>query len=223
MEQLVLDLAPFSAQTFANFIPGRNTEALRALIEVCAGRTKSLIYLWGVKGAGKSHLLNAAVSEVLGCGGAARHFEGGCFYDLSRCDLAVADAAETLDEDAQSALFSVYNDRRDSGLPLLIAGSMPPAQMRLRADLRSRLAWGLVFEVHVLSDEEKAAALESRALTRGFRVSREVVQYLLSREQRDLPTLFATLDALDRYSLQTRRAITVATLRELLRQALSRE
>jgi DnaA family protein len=217
MEQLILDLAPFTPPSFDNFIPGKNSEVLHALREICAGRSRDLIYLWGAPGSGKSHLLNAATAEVARRAGSAQHFEGACFYDLSRCDLVVADAAETLDEDAQSALFQLYNDRRDAGLPLLIAGAMPPSQMRLRDDLRSRLAWGLVYEVHVLDDEEKAQALKSHARSRGFRVSQEIVQYLLARGPRDLPTLLATLDSLDRYSLQTRRAVTLTALRELLR------
>lgn len=218
MQQLVLDLAPFVAQTFANFILGRNREALAAVREVCAGGSASCLYLWGAPGAGKSHLLNAAVSEVRTRGGRAEHFEGAKFYELSNCDLVVADRVDDLDEDAQSSLFSLYNDRASVKLPLLIAADTPPSRQRLRDDLRSRLAWGLVYEIHVLSDSEKAEALESHARSRGFEVAGEVVNYLLSREARDLPTLFATLDALDRYSLQTRRAITLPTLRELLRQ-----
>lgn len=217
MEQLILDLAPFTPATFDNFIPGKNGEAVHTLREICAGRSASLVYLWGAPASGKTHLLNAAVTEVSLRGGDAKHFEGAIFYDLSRCDLVVADAIETLDDDAQSALFRLYNDRRDAGLPILIAGDAPPSQMRVRDDLRSRLAWGLVYEIRILSDEEKAQALAARAHARGFRVSTEVVDYLLARGPRDLPTLLATLDALDRYSLQTRRAINVHTLRELLR------
>ena len=218
MQQLILDFAPFTPQTFDNFIPGKNGEPLYALSELCAGRSQQLVYLWGAAGSGKSHLVNAAVTAVLRRGGSAQHFEGAMFYDLARCDLTVADAVETLDEDAQSALFLLYNERREAGRAMLVAGAPPPSSLPLRVDLRTRLAWGLVYEVHVLSDEEKASALESHAKARGFRVSSDIVHYLLARGPRDLPALFATLDALDRYSLETKRAINVHTLRELIRR-----
>ena len=44
----------------------------------------------------------------------------------------------------------------------------------------------------------------------------EVADYLLRHAERDMPSLLALLDALDRYSLASRRAITVPLLRELL-------
>jgi DnaA family protein len=219
MQQLILDLAPFNPQTFGNFIPGKNAEVLHALSALCAGRENQLVYLWGARGSGKSHLLNAAVEATLRRGGGAQHFEGAVFCDLTHCDVVAADAVEALDEDAQSALFLLYNERREAGRATLVAGAMPPAVLPLRDDLRSRLAWGLVYEVRVLSDEEKASALEAHAKARGFRVSSDVVHQLLARGPRDLPTLFATLDALDRYSLETKRAINVNTLRELMRRS----
>jgi DnaA family protein len=43
-----------------------------------------------------------------------------------------------------------------------------------------------------------------------------VCDFLLTRAQRDLPTLLATVDALDRYSLETKRPVTVPLVRELL-------
>jgi DnaA family protein len=43
--------------------------------------------------------------------------------------------------------------------------------------------------------------------------------YLLHHGRRDLPSLLAVLDALDRYSLQTKRQITLPLVREVLQQA----
>ncbi|MGH8622677.1 MAG: HdaA/DnaA family protein, partial [Burkholderiales bacterium] len=68
-------------------------------------------------------------------------------------------------------------------------------------------------------DENKAQALADHAASRGFRLAPEVSDFLLTRSRRDLPTLLATLDALDRYSLETRRPVTVPLARELLHAA----
>jgi DnaA family protein len=86
----------------------------------------------------------------------------------------------------------------------------------LRADVVTRLAWGLVYEVHALTDPEKAQALAAQAAARGFRLQPEAVQYLLTHARRDMRTLIATVDALDRYSLEAKRPVTLALLRELL-------
>ena len=105
---------------------------------------------------------------------------------------------------------------------VLAGAAAPPAQLTLREDLATRLAWGLVFQVHALTDESKAQALAEHAASRGFRLAPEVSDFLLTRARRDLPTLLATLDALDRYSLETRRPVTVPLVRELLLAAENR-
>jgi DnaA family protein len=219
MQQLVLDLAPFAVQTFDSFIRGKNAEVLDAVRGIAHVDSNRFVYVWGAPGSGKTHLLNAAFTAVKARDGSAQHFEGALFYDSARCDLVVADNVQLLDDDAQSALFKLYNARREAGRATLVAGDAPPSRLPLRDDLRTRLAWELVYEVRVLDDEEKAEALHAHAKELGFLIPPDVVNYLLARGPRDLPALFATLNALDRYSLQNRRAITVPTLRDLMSSA----
>jgi len=102
------------------------------------------------------------------------------------------------------------------GVPLLAAGDAPPAQLALRDDLKSRLAWGLVYQLRPLSDADKALHLRAEAARRGLELADEVVWYLLNRLPRDLPRLNATLDLLDRYSLSRQRHITLPLVREAL-------
>jgi DnaA family protein len=87
----------------------------------------------------------------------------------------------------------------------------------MRPDVVTRLGWGLVYQVHGLSDDEKVQALHSHAASRGFRLGTGVAEYLLRHWRRDLPSLLGALDTLDRYSLETKRPITVPLLRETLR------
>jgi DnaA family protein len=88
----------------------------------------------------------------------------------------------------------------------------------LRDDLRTRLGWGLVYQVHGLSDEEKALALSQHAQAKGFVLPPEVTQYLLRHGRRDLPSLMAVLDALDAHSLRLHRAPSVPILKEVMQQ-----
>jgi DnaA-homolog protein len=131
-------------------------------------------------------------------------------------DTAAIDDVDRLGEAGQGALFSLYNRLRESGGVVVAAGPVPPAQLRLRADVVTRLAWGLTFEVHALSDAEKAHALADHAAHRGFGLPPDVFQYLLTHAARDMRTLVALVESLDRYSLETKRAVTVPLLRELL-------
>ena len=193
MRQFALELSPPSEPSLENFVPGANAELLARLREFRSGAFPDVIlYVWGGTGSGKTHLLRAAGREH------------------------TVDDVERLDEAAQIALFNTINEAREAGGRVLAAGNAPPAQLPLREDLKSRLAWGLVYEVKPLTDEERARYLRGEAERRGMRVPAEVIGYLLTHVRRDLPTLTAILDRLDRVSLEQKRQITLPLVRELL-------
>lgn len=197
MKQLLLDIKPLSAPSLDNFVVGRNAEALSSLKN--AANNNTFIYLWGEKGSGKTHLLSAC--QAIG--------------------MRVADDVHLLDNDAQIALFNTYNQLKETGKILICAGSNAPKQMGLRDDLATRLAWGLVYQLHPLSDDEKAAALKQHAAERGMLLPDEVTDYCLRYLRRDLPTLMAVLDALDEWSLVSKKPVTVPMLKKLLQLDLN--
>ncbi len=212
MRQLALDITTPPAPTFDNFVVGRNAEALAHLRAALAGSGERFVYLWGAAGCGRTHLLKAATAD-------ARSKYIACAADSVFDDDAprlAADDVERLGSDAQVALFHCYNELREQGGSLIASGRVPPVQLKLRADLLTRLGWGLVVQVHALNDEEKAQALAQHAHARGFTLASEVIAYLLARAPRDMGALFATLDALDRHSLETKRAVTLPLLRAVL-------
>lgn len=222
--QLLLDIAPPSPPTLDNFVAGRNAELLQILGNMLAGRERErFIYLWGGTGCGRSHLLQAVVearakkklnAKLVSCN------VNTVFDANDQCDCVAVDDVDRLNPSAQIGLFNLYNHMRDEGHALLlVSGPTAPAQLSLREDLVTRLGWGLVYQVHELNDEEKALAMKSHAASRGFNLPQEVGDYLLRHGQRDLPSLMATLDALDRYSLANQRQVTVPLLRELLQAA----
>jgi len=195
--QLVLDIAPAVEPDFDNYVAGPNAEAVASLRTFAAGAAReAVLYLWGEPGSGRTHLLQSAgkVSP----------------------DLVIADDVDKLDEPAQQRLFVAINAAREGAPAVLAAGSQPPAQLALREDLRTRLAWGLVYQLKPLSDADKALHLRAEARRRGLRLSDEVVGYLLTRLPRDLPSLNGVLDALDRYSLAAKRPVTLPLVREAL-------
>lgn len=216
MDQLLLDITPDWWPTFDNFVVGQNRELVSVLHHALSGAdAERCIYLCGSSGSGKSHLLQACVSAAQNAQRDAIYAQG----SVPRlADVVAVDDVEQLDEAAQIELFNLYNRVRDSGGILLVSGSQSPLHLALRPDLRTRLGWGLVYQVHGLSDEEKAQALVSHTQARGFTLSHEVTQYLLRHGRRDLPSLLEVLDALDEHSLRLHRAPSVPLLKEVLQQ-----
>ena len=197
MQQLPLEIPASRAPEFDNFLPGRNAEAVASVRALAAGELRErIVYLWGETGSGRSHLLGAAAR--------------------ANPALVVADDVEHLDATAQQALFVAINEARDGGCGVLAAGARPPAQLELRADLRSRLAWGLVYQLAPLGDEDKAVHLKALARERGLQLSDDTVGYLLTRLPRDLASLRHVMEVLDRYSLMRQRALTIPLVREAL-------
>ncbi len=197
MEQLPLAISPPPEPAFDNFVAGANAEALERVKALAEGRLReAIVYLWGEAGSGRTHLLRAAAR--------------------ANPTLAVADDVESLDAEAQQALFNAINAARDGRAAVLAAGSSPPARLALRDDLRSRLGWGLVYQLHPLSDAEKAQHLKAEAARRGLQLTDELVAYFLTRLPRDLYSLKALLDRLDQHSLARKKPLTLALVREVL-------
>ncbi len=199
MKQLLLDIKPAAAPSLDNFIVGRNAEALASLKQAIAGDQPSFIYFWGESGSGKSHLLSACKA----------------------IPMRVADDVHLLDNEAQIALFNQYNQIKEAGEVLITAGLHAPSQMGLRDDLATRLAWGLVYQLHPLNDDEKAEALKNHAKERGMKLPNEVTDYCLRYLRRDLPSLMAILEALDEWSLTEKKPVTVPMLKKLLQLDLN--
>ena len=216
MHQLILDLLPDEPPRLDNFVAGGNTETLTGLAAWLApdNRETSLL-LWGETGSGKTHLLRAS--------GAAYH-DAASDPDLATIDhdaaaLAV-DNVEALSAAGQIALFNLFNHRRAAGGRLLTSAHQPPRQLALREDLRTRLGSGLIYRLHGLSDDEQIAALDAQAQARGLRLPPGALCYLQARAPRDMRSLMALVAALDRYSLEHQRAITLPLLREVLQTPL---
>ena len=197
MRQLALDISPAHEPSLENYVAGANAEALERVRALAAGTLReAVVYLWGEPGSGRTHLLRAAAR--------------------ANPALVLADDVEKLEDDAQQALFNAINAARDGQGAVLAAGNAPPAGLALREDLRTRLGWGLVYHLKPLTDADKAIHLRREAARRGLRLTDEVVWYLLSHFPRDLASLNAVLDLLDRHSLARQRPVTLPLIREAL-------
>jgi DnaA family protein len=222
VRQLVLDLTHPPQPTLGNFAAGRNGEAVAALARLLAGELRApSLYLWGPAGAGKTHLLRAAVhaAHEAGMHAVLHGPDAPPAADAPPGTLVVVDDVNRLDDAAQAALFSLLNRPVEESALVLLAGSVAPAVLGLRSDVRTRVGAGLALQLHLLSDDEKAQALRAHARERGFELPVDAAQYLLRHVRRDLPSLMRVLDAVDALSLQEKRPVTAGLLREVLQAA----
>lgn len=225
--QLTLGLSLKDEATFDNFYLGKNAEIIAELKKTVGGQGERIIYLCGSRGQGLSHLLQACCHE------AHKKHLSSVYLPLAHLSTLKPDVLMGLEslslvclDDLQmiaglpaweEAVFHLYNRIYDAGGRLIIAAHDLPKSIQLKLpDLISRLAWGIVYQLHPLSDEEKLSALTMRANRRGITLSEEVGKYLLTHCPRHMGTLFAALEALDKASLAAQRRLTIPFVKEVL-------
>lgn len=220
MKQLPLALGEAPQPTFSSYLGQVNAQAVACLAQ--DGPPGAPVYLWGPRGSGKTHLLRASLQarqergEHCGWFDAARPGAWVLHDDWSAVAL---DNCDQLDATAQGQAFALFELAKAAGMQWLAAGSLPPVDLPLRDDLRTRLGWGHVFALQPPREHEVRAALRLEADRRGLFLSDEVMSYLLTRHARDLSSLMALLDRLDGFALTMQRAITVPLLRQMLRDS----
>jgi DnaA family protein len=225
MKQMALDIGLHTAPTLESFFTGPNSAALEHLRLWTSSQMPSPVptYLWGESGSGKSHLLKAVQSELTDSGMRVGWLDANQNDRLSFDESWTAvlmDDVHLYNLEQQQLAFNWFVNALapKTGLArwVLAAGMLPPADLKLRDDLRSRLGWGHVYALQVLSDTERAAVLRLEADARGLFLSDDVMSYMLSRFSRDLSSLMTLLDHLDQYALQTQRAITIPLIKSML-------
>ena len=225
--QLALGLRLDPGRRFDSYHPGPNRLATETLRVMAAGHGEPQVYLFGPRGRGKTHLLQAACAEAGRLGRRATYLaaerpgfdwrQG--LEGLETLDLVCLDDVHAMlvGESAETALFDLINRVRAAGGRLAFSADLAPAELAPRLpDLLSRLCWGPVIRLLPLDDRECQAALRLRAERLGLELPAEVAAYMLNRYPRDLPGLLARLDRLDRASLAAQRALTKPFVKRIL-------
>ena len=218
MNQLIFDFAERGYPGFDKFLGTENAE----LVYVLQHKHDPFIYVWGEEGAGKSHLLRAWVAQALDAGKKAVYIDAAATpltEAAFEAEYLAIDQIEKLGNEEQVLLFAVFNRFRNSGKGfLLLSSEHTPQQLVIREDLRTRMAYCLVYEVKPLTDQEKIDALVSMAATRQVTIDPEIFEYLLNHWRRDMDSLMQMLDTLDNYAVTMGKRITLPLLRQLLKQ-----
>ena len=223
MRQIPLPIGIRLPPNFESFLPGHNAAALAQLIELLQqyseGGAVPPIYLWGPAGSGKSHLLRSLAGHFRSEGSEVACFDAAAALPWPLDDavaLTVLDDCEAYDNARQQAAFALFADASARGGLVAAAGRLPPVDLPLREDLRSRLGWGHVIALLPLADDEVAMMLTEEAARRGLKLPKDMTTYLLTHRARDPKSMMQLLDRIDEFALQHKRAPTVPMLRQML-------
>ena len=217
MKQIPLAMAFNAERSFESYIGGNN----RATVEQFRNHLPSTtpVYLWGPSGSGKTHLLQALVRQQQQRGARVGWFDANAPLPWAHDEswaLLVLDECQAYNVDQQQAAFALFVEAASHGTAVVAAGRLPPIDLLLRDDLRTRLGWGLVLALQASSEADTRAALRREADRRGLFLSDEVMDYLLTRFERDLKNLMALFDRLDQFAWVHKRAITLPALKQML-------
>lgn len=228
--QIPLSFQHFDHHELEHYRPGENRHVLEYLNGFILQGRPGATYLWGERGTGKSHLLQALCTRNSSDGGRGAYIPleqrdslaPELLEGLEQLDLICIDDLEEVTGDSgwERALFNLFNRVRENDGSLILAAAMSPKGLPvLLPDLQSRLQSATIFHLQPLSEAERVAALRHRASLRGIELTEEVTAYIVRRVPRDMHSLFQLLDRLDQASLQAKRKITIPFIRELLDQS----
>ncbi len=215
--------------TLADFCWKQNQLLQNTLLQMIANQGERFFYIWGAVGSGKSHILQACCQAVAAQERSVIYLPLSVLKEwgpevldgVNDHHLVAIDDIETVagEIEWEQALFHLYNRIRDQAHGVcMMTSSLPVVDSALKlADLRSRLTWGLVIQLHGLDDDDKIDVLQSRAQKRGFELSKQVCQYLLNHCARNMHDLLQLLNQLDNASLAAQRKITIPFVKNTLK------
>ena len=225
MRQMALDIGFAPVPTLTNFVGAGNEAAVEHLRLWTNNPLRSPVptFLWGESGSGKTHLLRAVREALREQGSRVGWLDAGTLDPTEfndDWDAVLLDDCHLYTAAQQAAAFNWFvNAQSPAHGParwVLAAATCPPADLRLREDLRTRLGWGHVFQLQLLDETARRAVLRQEADARGVFLGDDVMDYMLKRFSRDLGSLMQLLDMLDGFALRNKRAITIPLLKTML-------
>jgi DnaA family protein len=226
-QQLTLNVQLRDDATLDNFLaPDIAQAALSAVRDQLGPGGEPLIYLYGPPDTGKSHLLQASCHIAgstpvmyLPLSDLVSYSPDEVLQGVEAMGLVCLDDIHAVMGNAawEEALFHLFNRAREQDCRLLVSAHCSPRSLHMDlADLRSRLSWGCVFQLHALDDAGRQSILRFRAQKRGLDLPLEVASFISDRGPRTLVDLLDLLDQLDNASLVEKRALSIPFVKKAL-------
>ncbi len=212
----------------------------------CAGFNP--LFLYGGVGLGKTHLMHAIAWELTGLGRAARsgppvtvaymsaekfmyRFIAAIrnhstieFKDQHRSVdvLMIDDLQFLIGKDAtQEEFFHTFNSLVDSGKQIVVSADKSPSDMvKMEERVRTRLAHGMVADLHATTFELRMSILDAKAARASVPVPRKVMELLAHKITSNVRELEGALNRLILHAAMFNRTITFETTQEFLHDVL---
>ncbi len=219
MTQLVMPFAGVTSYDPADYIRSASNVDAVAVLESWPNWPYSIMLLYGPKGCGKTHLAHCFADRSR-AGFIAPERLGSAPADhlLTDNHAWVIDGLEAIRDEA--ALAQLINHARARGDYVLMTASTPASNLSFTLpDLRSRLLALPTTQLGAPDDALLMGLLAKQFSDRQLRVAPEVLALAVQHIERSHAAIEEFVQRMDRISLARGRAITVALVREALRQS----
>ncbi|CAA7612439.1 chromosomal replication initiator protein DnaA, DNA-binding transcriptional dual regulator [Candidatus Terasakiella magnetica] len=231
--------------TFKNFVVGKPNEfAWAAARRVAEADQVSFnpLFLYGGVGLGKTHLMHAIAHHIRERNPertvlylsaekfmyrfirALRHQDTMSFKEQFRSvDVLMIDDVQFIaGKDAtQEEFFHTFNALVDQGRQIVISADKSPSDLEgIEERLRSRMACGLVADIHATTYELRLGILQSKAEQMGVIIPQKVMEFLAHKITSNVRELEGALNRVVAHSQLVGRAITLETTQEVLHDLL---
>jgi DnaA family protein len=220
MNQLGLPISLDSKMLLDNFIA--NSELVNLINQLFLDKKASEIYVYGLSGQGKTHVLQGVVLKALENDKNAIYidctdpFPEHLFDFINQLSFISFDNVDLISNENQETFFDLYNRARQAGVVILVSGSGLPADLNVMKDLKTRLSLAAVYKLEELNDELTIDVLNKQMSDRNLTIDSKIYEYLFKNYSRDLNTLVSAMNELDKASLQSKKAISIPFVKSVL-------
>ena len=220
MNQLGLPISLNTSMLLESFVA--NKELLRLINQLFVDENSSEVFIYGASGQGKTHVLQGAVLKALELDKNAIYID--CIEPFPEHILDFIDQVHFISFDNvhlissknQEIFFDLYNQARQSQILILVSADSLPSDLEVMKDIKTRLSLAAVYKLEELNDELIMRVIDSQMSQRNLSINSGVYEYLFKNYSRDLKLLLATLNYLDKASLQAKKAISITFVRKFL-------
>ncbi len=231
--------------TFENFVTGKPNEFAYAAAQRVAESERvafNPLFLYGGVGLGKTHLMHAIADSIrkrqpdrkvvylsaekfmYSFVRALRYKDTMAFKEQFRSvDVLMIDDVQFISgkDSTQEEFFHTFNALVDQGRQIVISADKSPADLEDIGDrLRSRLASGLVADIHPTTYELRLSILQSKADQMGQEVPEKVLEFLAHKIATNVRELEGALTRLVAHAQLVGRDLSLETAQDVLRDVL---
>jgi len=235
--------------TFDNFVIGDSNKYAAAAAKAVAeapGTNLNPLFIYGMPGLGKTHILHAIGNEILRNNHdlrvyytTAENFTNDLIYSIRNSnntelarqfrekyrnlDVLMIDDVQFLANktSSQESLFHVFNDLYTSEKQIILSSDRPVKELTYIEDrLTSRFASGVVADIQPPSFETRVAILQKKAFHYKIDVSQEVIEFIAEKEKYNIRLMEGMLKTVGYFaSLNNRPAYNIDFVMEALRDS----